>query len=91
MTAKRYREKPVVIEAVQWDGTGAHAGYITGWIANHGHEVVYCPDMPPDRAALRDLLSDKTSDEKRTLKTEKRPADLGGMQAGRKSPGRDFT
>ncbi len=45
----------------------------------------------PDRAALRDLLSDKTSDEKRTLKTEKRPADLGGMQAGRKSPGRDFT
>lgn len=25
MTAKRYREKPVVIEAVQWDGTGAHA------------------------------------------------------------------
>ena len=46
MTAKRYRKKPVVIEAVQWDGTVAHAGYITGWIANHGHEVVYCPDMP---------------------------------------------
>lgn len=53
----------------------------------------------PDRAALRQRLSGDAitgpdavgRPAKSTPETEKRPADLGGMQAGRKSPGRDFT
>lgn len=31
MNAKRYRKKPVVIEAMQWDGTVASAGDIIDW------------------------------------------------------------
>ncbi|MBD0020633.1 AMP-binding protein [Gordonia pseudamarae] len=56
-------------------------------------EVIVVDTLPmrgpgkPDRAALRARLTG----EKKTPETEKRPADLGGMQAGRKSPGRDFT
>ena len=33
---KRYRKKPVVIEAVQWDGTGPGAIPILDWLSREG-------------------------------------------------------
>jgi O-succinylbenzoic acid--CoA ligase len=68
-------------------------------------EVIVVDTLPmrgpgkPDRAALRERLTGAVAPETESRvpgpekgpETEKRPADLGGMQAGRKSPGRDFT
>lgn len=45
---KRYRKKPVVIEAVQWDGTAAGAVPIINWILEHGGSATYhCDGEPP--------------------------------------------
>lgn len=33
---KRYRKKPVVIEAVQWDGTSGGASTVIDWIVGNG-------------------------------------------------------
>lgn len=35
-----YRKKPVVIEAVQFNGSSTHAGHIASWIAGD----IDCPD-----------------------------------------------
>jgi hypothetical protein len=41
--ARRYRGKPVVIEAVLWDGTRNLAGTIMNWAAQYGGAVTYLP------------------------------------------------
>lgn len=44
--AQRYRKKPVVIEAVQWDGTVEAATPIIDWVLNGGGTAVW-HDNPP--------------------------------------------
>lgn len=39
--AARYRKKPVVIEAMQWDGTAAGAGPVIDWVLRHGGTASY--------------------------------------------------
>lgn len=36
MTPTRYRKKPVVIEAMQWDGTAAGATPVIDWVLANG-------------------------------------------------------
>lgn len=44
MTIQRWRKKPVVVEAVQWDGTAEGATPIINWIlANDGTARYYAP------------------------------------------------
>lgn len=44
MTIRRWRKKPVVIEAVQWDGTAEGATPIINWILeNDGTATYYGP------------------------------------------------
>ncbi|QDB74949.1 hypothetical protein KNU57_gp81 [Gordonia phage Valary] len=44
-TPKRYRKKPVEIEAMQWDGTAAGATPIINWVLeNDGNAVLQCAD-----------------------------------------------
>ena len=47
VTIQKYRKKPVVIEAVQWDGTTKSANEIVVWIRSYGGEVQWAhyPDM----------------------------------------------
>jgi hypothetical protein len=41
----KFRKKPVVIEAMQWDGTAAGATPVVDWILDHGGTAVYaCSD-----------------------------------------------
>ena len=49
MSVKKYRKKPVEVEAMQWDGTAMHAGLIIEWVLNHDGGADYwceapCPD-----------------------------------------------
>ena len=37
----RYRKKPVVIEAQQWDGSAASATPILEWVGRHGGTATY--------------------------------------------------
>lgn len=46
MSVKKYRKKPVEVEAMQWDGTAMHAGLIIEWVLNHGGAVNYWCDIP---------------------------------------------
>lgn len=49
----RYRKKPVVIDATQWDGTADAATTIIDWILGNGGTATYeCAD--PDRCGLND-------------------------------------
>lgn len=49
----KYRKRPVVIEAVQYDGTAARATQIIEWILAHGARANYvCSD--PNRCAEAD-------------------------------------
>ena len=42
---KKYRKKPVVIEAMQWDGTAAGASDVIDWILAGGGTATYmCTD-----------------------------------------------
>lgn len=41
MTPNRYRKKPVVIEATQWDGTAEDAASVIDWILSHGETARY--------------------------------------------------
>lgn len=41
MTATRYRKKPVVIEAQQWNGSVGWATVIIDWILSHGGTATY--------------------------------------------------
>jgi hypothetical protein len=38
---KRYRKKPVEIEAIQWDGTAAGATPIINWVLENGSTARY--------------------------------------------------
>lgn len=38
---KRYRKKPVVIEAMYFDGTAESAAEIIGWAASHGVTITH--------------------------------------------------
>lgn len=42
----RYRKKPVVIDAVRWDGTAMKAGPIVGWILRSGATAQYHEHTP---------------------------------------------
>jgi hypothetical protein len=45
MQPKRYRKKPVEVEAMQWDGTAEGATPIIDWILREGGSAVYtCSD-----------------------------------------------
>lgn len=57
--ARKYRKKPVEVEAAQWDGTEAGAREVMAWIALSGRGVraVYFPtgewsDEHPDAAYI---------------------------------------
>jgi hypothetical protein len=39
---KQYRKKPVVIDAMQWDGTAENAVPVIDWILNGGHATYDC-------------------------------------------------
>jgi hypothetical protein len=46
----KFRKKPVVIEAMQWDGTATAATPILDWTLSHGSTASYrCAD--PDRCS----------------------------------------
>ena len=47
---RRFRKKPVVIEAVQWDGSAAQATVIIDWVLSHedGLATFHCPDECPE-------------------------------------------
>ena len=38
---KQYRKKPVVIEAMHWDGTAEGATPIINWVLDHGGTATY--------------------------------------------------
>jgi hypothetical protein len=45
MSPSKFRKKPVVVEAMQWDGTAAGATPIVDWILDQGGTAVYaCSD-----------------------------------------------
>ena len=46
-TPRNYRKKPVVIEAIQWDGTERNANIILEWM-----------DLPPNAAGYSGTLSE---------------------------------
>lgn len=46
MTAQRYRKKPIVIEAMRWDGTVEGATPIIGWVLAGGGTARYVDDPP---------------------------------------------
>ena len=49
----KFRKKPVVIEAMQWDGTAKGAGPIIDWALDHGATIVYeCSN--PERCVEHD-------------------------------------
>lgn len=50
MSVKQYRKKPVVIEAMHWDGTAESATPIIDWVLNNGsvarfHDNQYVPSL----------------------------------------------
>ena len=52
-TVRRFRKKPVEIEAVQWDGTAGGATPIIDWVLGAGGTATYqCSD--PERCATHD-------------------------------------
>lgn len=58
MTApKQYRKKPVVIDAMQWDGTAEAATPIIDWALEGGVSIrYYCPDGDDCRRDTHVLL-----------------------------------
>lgn len=45
MSTKQYRKKPVVIEAMRWDGTAEAATPIIDWVLSNGGTISYvCGD-----------------------------------------------
>lgn len=46
MPPKRYQRKPVVVEAVQWDGTVKDAEAIMKWLAQRHSPAVHRPSRP---------------------------------------------
>ena len=46
MTAQKFRKKPVVIEAMQWDGTAEGATPILDWALDEGGSITYRCDDP---------------------------------------------
>lgn len=56
---KKYQKKPVVIEAVQWDGTDQSLGEIVHWI---GHEVQNLEDNKLGIETLEGLMEASVGD-----------------------------
>jgi len=46
--ANRYRKKPVVIEAMQFDGTVESANRVLAWIGGHGAEALRAHRRDPE-------------------------------------------
>lgn len=53
MTARSYRKKPVVIEAMRWTGTQASAQAIVEWAAQHGGSLTHWQDRLSGEHFLR--------------------------------------
>lgn len=47
MSAAKYRKKPVVIEAMQWDGTTTGATPVIDWILSSGGTARFHAYQPP--------------------------------------------
>jgi hypothetical protein len=59
VTPARYRKKPVVIEAVQWDGTAVGATLIIDWVlANDGTASFVDYDGPEPYLRVRTVEGD---------------------------------
>ena len=56
---KKYQKKPVVIEAVQWDGTDKSLEEIVNWI---GNEVLNLPDNKLGIETLEGLMEASVGD-----------------------------
>lgn len=53
MTARSYRMKPVVVEAMRWTGTQASAQAIVEWAAEHGGHLTHWQDRISGEHFLR--------------------------------------
>lgn len=51
----KYRKKPIIIEAHQWDGTVEGATPIIDWILTNGGTARYHPAIPERPGCQRDL------------------------------------
>jgi len=61
--AQKYRKRPVVIEAMQWDGTRDEAFRIIAWVRNLGGECRYQgPDAYIMRAERPELIVETLED-----------------------------
>lgn len=54
----RFRKKPVVIEAVQWDGTAEGAGPIINWVLEGEQVARYLDDATPHILQIQTLEGD---------------------------------
>lgn len=55
MNVQRYRKKPVVVEAVQWDGTIEEATAIIDWILDNGGTARYRDEFEEGHIAIDTL------------------------------------
>jgi len=53
--AKQYRKKPVVIEAMLWEGGSIAASNIVGWIIDGGHAAEWLEEKPEIRVSNGEL------------------------------------
>lgn len=52
MSVQRFRKRPVVIEAMQFDGTKESVNQVLGWIGSNGGEARRAGSEPPFYAIL---------------------------------------
>jgi hypothetical protein len=55
MTVAKYRKKPVVIEAMLWEGGSIAASNIVGWIIDGGHAAKWREEKPEVRVSNGEL------------------------------------
>lgn len=53
MQASKFRKKPVVIEAMQWDGTAESATPVINWILDHDGTATWRDRFEPDGNCIR--------------------------------------
>ena len=58
MNARKYRKKPVVIEAMQWDGTRQSIESICGWVNSFDSEDVDPPTMQYEFQGSDDVVGE---------------------------------
>lgn len=62
MTAQKFRKKPLVIEAMQWDGTPEDASDILDWVLAHGGTARYHSTMLVDTSPTVPFIAVDTLD-----------------------------